>query len=274
MKARRFDLWPEDFLAGVVGELTAEDLGLYLMVILLCYCRGGSIPDDADWLRSKFRTSRGFRAEYVRKQIERLIAAGKVERVGRELSVRRVRVELELSMRRIRVAQECGKSGGRPPKNINGIEKGSGSLARVSNSISNSNNPPTPPTGGSLTKDFGEFWLAYPHKVGKAAAETKYRIARKASTQAELLDGIRRYVETKPADHNWCNPATWLNQRRWEDQPASQLGLQLNGHGQTGPPPAPIDPRKIGHSLPCACSNCSRWVALTRETSHADAAGA
>jgi hypothetical protein len=35
-----------------------------------------------------------------------------------------------------------------------------------------------------------------------------------------LLAGVRRYIATKPEDHPWCNPATWLNQGRWEDEPA------------------------------------------------------
>lgn len=32
--------------------------------------------------------------------------------------------------------------------------------------------------------------------------------------------------------------------------------------GHSAPPPKPIDPKKLGHSPPCACSNCERWTAL------------
>jgi len=133
-------------------------------------------------------------------------------------------------------------------------------------SLEPSEPPLNPPQGGrvSVKTDFAEFWLAYPHKVGKADAERKYLVARKAgATQAELLDGIGRYKRTKPDDHNWCNPATWLHQQRWLDQPAG-AGPLFNGHDPAPPRPA-IDPKRLGHSLPCACSNCMRWVQQQQE---------
>ena len=72
-------------------------------------------------------------------------------------------------------------------------------------------------------RDAGEWaawWMAYPHKVGKAAAEKSYRAALARASPEELLAGLRRYIATKPAERAWCNPATWLNQDRWLDQPA------------------------------------------------------
>lgn len=35
----------------------------------------------------------------------------------------------------------------------------------------------------------------------------------------DLMAGLRRYV-AKTDDRPWSNPATWLNQDRWDDQPA------------------------------------------------------
>jgi hypothetical protein len=73
-------------------------------------------------------------------------------------------------------------------------------------------------------QDFeGAFWPAYPHKVGKGAAERAFERVRKSGkvSLAELLSGLQRYIADKPADRDWCNPATWLNQRRWEDSPAA-----------------------------------------------------
>jgi hypothetical protein len=37
-----------------------------------------------------------------------------------------------------------------------------------------------------------------------------------------LMDGLARYV-AKTDDRPWCNPATWLHQARWEDQPAAPV---------------------------------------------------
>lgn len=67
------------------------------------------------------------------------------------------------------------------------------------------------------------LWYAnYPHKVGRDAAARSFaaiQTARRA-TFAELERGLRFYISSKPPDRSWCNPATWLNQGRWKDQPA------------------------------------------------------
>ena len=75
-----------------------------------------------------------------------------------------------------------------------------------------------------LEADFEEWYGRYPHKVGKGAAVKAYRGARGKVDQATLLDGLKRYIAGKPPDRPWCNPATWLNQDRWLDQPAATTG--------------------------------------------------
>jgi hypothetical protein len=69
---------------------------------------------------------------------------------------------------------------------------------------------------------FAEWWGEYPHKVGLAAAIEAYRNALARASPAELLAGVRRYVATKPPDRQWCNPANWLRQDRWLDEPARE----------------------------------------------------
>ncbi len=69
-----------------------------------------------------------------------------------------------------------------------------------------------------LDDGFTEFWNAYPRRIGKLAARKAYDKAQRAgATQAELLVGIRRYIEWKPGYADFCHPATWLNQGRWMD---------------------------------------------------------
>lgn len=65
---------------------------------------------------------------------------------------------------------------------------------------------------------FEEFWVAYPNKVGKADARKSFSKAASRIDQGTLMAGLQRYV-TKTDDRPWCNPATWLNQDRWTDQP-------------------------------------------------------
>jgi hypothetical protein len=82
-----------------------------------------------------------------------------------------------------------------------------------------------------------EFWNAYPHRVGKPAARLKWPKALEKAGLADILTGLQRYIHDKPADREWLNPATFLHQERWTDQP-----LFANGHARpngTGPPPKP-----------------------------------
>lgn len=64
------------------------------------------------------------------------------------------------------------------------------------------------------------FWPAYPNKVGKPKALTSFIKARGKNGLPDIMAGLRRYVETKPPDRQWLNPTTFLNQERWNDQPA------------------------------------------------------
>jgi len=73
---------------------------------------------------------------------------------------------------------------------------------------------------------FTRWYADYPHKVGKGAAKKAFAKVQASDVVdfTELLDGLRRYRQTKPHDRPWCNPATWLNEERWADAPASTSG--------------------------------------------------
>lgn len=83
------------------------------------------------------------------------------------------------------------------------------------------------PKGGD---DFDTFWSAYPRKTAKQDA---YKSWLKLNPDERLLAAILAAVERQKQWEQWRkgivpHPATWLNQRRWEDEmpPPS-----LNGHG-------------------------------------------
>lgn len=66
---------------------------------------------------------------------------------------------------------------------------------------------------------FDRFWAAYPKKVGKQAALSAYKKVKVP------VDTLIAAVEAQKASAQWTkdngqyipNPATWLNQGRWED---------------------------------------------------------
>lgn len=86
--------------------------------------------------------------------------------------------------------------------------------------ITNKHIPPKPPSG--VMERFERFWSAYPKKVGKGAVE---KIFVKMKVDDELLANMLSAISSKRQSLEWTkdggqfipNPATWLNQRRWED---------------------------------------------------------
>ena len=91
--------------------------------------------------------------------------------------------------------------------------------------------------GAGEPKPFDRWWEACPHKVGKDDARKAFdRIIRdERATVDELVAGMEAYRLAKPPDRQWCNPATWLNQGRWTDQPADVLPL-MGGQGARASP--------------------------------------
>lgn len=69
---------------------------------------------------------------------------------------------------------------------------------------------------------FDRFWAAYPKKAGKGAAQAAFR-----RITGVPVDVMLFAIEQQRHSRQWQedngrfipNPATWLNQRRWEDEP-------------------------------------------------------
>lgn len=87
-----------------------------------------------------------------------------------------------------------------------------------------------------LATDFAAWYQAYPLKKARSSAEKAYRTARKSADAQTLLAGATRYAEQrKGQDAKYtAHPATWLNQKRWEDSDSSETvtPLQLVPPGQ------------------------------------------
>jgi hypothetical protein len=83
---------------------------------------------------------------------------------------------------------------------------------------------PTPWT----ESDRERFWAAFPNKIGKAAAMKAFDKASHKVAPDVLFPALDRYAK-KSDDRPFCNPATWLNQERWLDEPAVNNGQQPHG---------------------------------------------
>lgn len=91
---------------------------------------------------------------------------------------------------------------------------------------------------------FDQFYRKFPHKVGKQAALKAFAKAKrsaKAPPFSKIITALDQYIASKPPDRSWCNPATWLNEGRWDDEPAANGGVS----GYRGPRALQDDSKSI-----------------------------
>lgn len=78
---------------------------------------------------------------------------------------------------------------------------------------------------------FEKFWEAYPKRKGKNPARKSFR---RLQATEELLGILLSAIEREKQSEQWTRddgryipyPATWLNQRRWEDEPSDPSSAQ------------------------------------------------
>lgn len=112
-----------------------------------------------------------------------------------------------------------------PKKEMRIAEKGNASLPKKGTTKETT-------TKDTLTKDiyppeFLTFWKAYPKKVGKDAALKAWK---KRNGTRPGIDAIIKAIEEQKRSDQWTrdsgqyipNPATWINQGRWDDEVETQ----------------------------------------------------
>lgn len=146
----------------------------------------------------------------------------------------------------VRANRENGIKGGRPPKPSETQDNPKNPLGfsetqkthlsqeqRTKNKEQGTKNnttgdiPPVSPPG------FDRFWSAYPKKTGKGAALQAFK-----RISGVPVDVMLYAIEQQRHSRQWQedngrfipNPATWLNQRRWEDEPEARSMPQSSGN--------------------------------------------
>lgn len=111
--------------------------------------------------------------------------------------------------------------------------------SRVDQSRVNKEEPPIAPEGATEAKQdaqerrFAEFWEAYPKKVGKKDALSKWN---RLKPDADLFERIMQAVTDAKKSEEWKreggrfipNPSTWINQGRWDDELTPTADKQTN----------------------------------------------
>jgi len=90
------------------------------------------------------------------------------------------------------------------------------------------------PDNTAQLQAFSRFWDEYPRKVGKAEARRVWMSIAKNNTSAWMLEKVvyalrhQRRTLWKDVEPRFIpHPATWLNQRRWEDEISSEEKPQI-----------------------------------------------
>jgi len=80
--------------------------------------------------------------------------------------------------------------------------------------------------------DFLEFWSVYPVKTGKADAWKSWKKCK--PLVKTILDALKWQANSQKWQDGYIpNPATYLNQRRWEDEPQTTLAIVKPSRLQT-----------------------------------------
>jgi hypothetical protein len=77
--------------------------------------------------------------------------------------------------------------------------------------------------GDGYSEGFKMFWKAYPRRAGKGKAFAQWKkVAKDSQVRKEIMKAIPLQIKSgvlRTDDLQYCpHPATWLNQRRWEDE--------------------------------------------------------
>ena len=95
--------------------------------------------------------------------------------------------------------------------------------ASLSTSTSTSTSISTTTPTKKTPEGFEAFWTCYPNKKGKQAAVKAWERAKNKPDYQTIIAAVERQKTwpnwTKDGGQYIPNPATWLNQGRWEDQP-------------------------------------------------------
>lgn len=222
--------WSDYF--GDTRHLSCEQHGAYLQLLGSMWLAGGSLPNDA----RKLAKITGCTASRWAKIAVDVLAFFDI--AADTLTHKRIGIELEKAHEKSIKRAEAGSRGGTAkalkthapdvaiatdlPQHLPEPEP------EIEVSEANASSPRTAPSNG-----FPEFWSAYPDKVGKRPAAEAYAKALKRITGPDPPGVLLAGVERAKASRKWRegiipNPATWLNQDRWEDEPAEVIPL----HGQ------------------------------------------
>ena len=255
----RADAWMPFYVADYLRDtthLSAEQHGAYVLLILACWTRGGTLPNDQRQLAQIARLSAHSWKKHAAIVLEFFRDDGAV------LTHKRVAAEVEKSQRLSEVRREAGSRGGRPksetPKPI--------AKANAPQNETPSPSPPPQKEESSRSSDlvpeeayesdpvgdgFERFWKAYPQRKEKPVALKAFRAAVKSlkgsvSSRIEFLVAAAVVAAQNCDDPKFAPyPAKWLKNQGWNDEPTPRKFAGASAGRSSGPDVSP----RVGNLL-------------------------
>jgi uncharacterized protein YdaU (DUF1376 family) len=233
-------LYPADYMVDTL-DLTTEQHGVYLVLLMLAWRRPDcALPDDLSLIR---RMLCGCISDMHGNRFNKLvppILERFFTRTKEGYFQKRQRKEREKSEKISEKAQESSNKRWARAKENNALADAKAILLQSQSHTQDKEKKEE--TRARRAWPFEEFWKLFPNKVGKGAAEKAFRKVEKSQSVdfPFLLEALRRYA-AKNDDRPWCNPATWLNQSRWTDEPAEVVSGKVQRTGTGGSLIAAID---------------------------------
>jgi uncharacterized protein YdaU (DUF1376 family) len=196
------------------GHLTVLEHGIYRLLLDWCYLNEKPITTE-----QAIRVSRGNPKETQSVLSEFFL----MENDG--WIHKRVQKEVLAYHEKVNINRKNGAKGGRPKPNDNPVGSQSGSEINPNQEpLTNNHKPITnikPIRANALDDGFNEFWNSYPIKTGKGAAEKSWK-KEKPNIDLVLKALVWQQDSKKWLDGFIPNPSTYINQKRWLDEPPKE----------------------------------------------------
>lgn len=216
-------LYVQDFMSDEkLNECSAESTGVYIRLMCVMHkseeygkillkqkYKQNTEQNDGNCLQFARQLTKQmpYDIEIIERSLKELLEEGVITLDGDTIYQKRMVRDAELSDKRA----VAGKKGGDQRKASEPKEEPAGEKKEPAEK------------DGLQERRFDEFWALYPKKVGKGAARKTWA---KIKPDAELHQKILAAVQEAIGSEQWKkehgqfipNPATWLNQSRWEDE--------------------------------------------------------
>lgn len=216
-------------LLGALSAMEPHEGYTYVVVLLRIYEIGGPCPDTVEALSRRT----GLKKSKVKEALDLLTASGKLLPTNEGFVNPFAEAVLDARDDYVERARISGKAGAKKrhekPQQIQGNGDGAPSLFPKGDASDLDLDKDSDPEGKKdsvvVTDDWpgdyeDQFWKLYPpgRKGEKKAVMAKLAKLRKSEdvTWTALMDGLRRYVDTRPDPQFTPAPMVWLNKGRWD----------------------------------------------------------